>query len=81
MSKLKVKNKISNKDTQTSSFYFALKSKNEIYFQMASIFKEITNDGEELTKELFDGILIEDSSKLFLENSFKMAYKEINAQF
>jgi len=70
MSKLQVEKKGYKKNAQTPSFYFALKSKNEIYFQMASIFKAVTNDGEELAQEFFNGFLLEDSSKVFLEKSF-----------
>ncbi len=81
MSELKLEKKRDNKDGQISKFYFALKSKDEIYFQMASIFKEITNDGEELTKEFFNGRLIGEPAEIFLEKSFKVAYKELNARF
>ena len=70
MSKLQGEKKRYKKMAQTSNFYFALKSKNEIYFQMASIFKAVTNDRDELAKEFFNGILIGDSSKIFLEKSF-----------
>ncbi len=77
----KLKEKKNRKDTRKSNFYFALKSENEIYFQMASIFQEITNDGEELTKEFFNGFLLKKSSEIFLEKSFKMAYKKVTTQF
>jgi len=50
--------------------YFALKSENEIYYQMASIFKEAANNDDNLAEKIFSGILAENQSKVFLENSF-----------
>ena len=52
MSKLKIVTKKYKKDMPQPNFYFALKSKNEIYFQMASIFKEVTNNKDELAKKI-----------------------------
>ena len=69
MSKLKVEKKY-KEDVQIPTFYFALKSQNEIYFQMASIFKEVGNNETELAKKFFNEILMNDSSKIFLEKSF-----------
>jgi len=34
-----------------TNFYGALKSKNEIYFQMASLFKEVTRDEKKLKNQ------------------------------
>jgi len=74
MSKSKAGQKKYKKDVQTSNFYFALKSQNEIYFQMASIFKEASNDKKddknELVKKVFKGFLIGNSSKISLEKPF-----------
>ena len=70
MSKSKVEIKRYKKGVQASNFYFGLKSKNEIYFQMASIFKEVTNDEDKLAKTIFNGFLTGDSSKIFMEKSF-----------
>ncbi len=74
MSKSKAGQKKSKKDVQTSNFYFALKSQNEIYFQMASIFKEASNnkqeDKKELAKKVFKGLFIGKSSKISLEKPF-----------
>ncbi len=74
MSKSKAGQKKYKKDVQPSNFYFALKSQNEIYFQMASIFKEASNykkdDKNELAKKVFKGFLIGNSSKISLEKPF-----------
>ena len=69
MSKLKAEKKY-KKDVQIPTFYFALKAQNEIYFQMASIFKEVVNDENELAEKFLNEILIKDPSKIFLEKSF-----------
>lgn len=70
MSRLTAVGKKETKNVQTSRFYFALKSKNEIYFQMASIFKEISNDKDEFAKNMFKGMIIKEPSNIFLEKSF-----------
>ncbi|MBT3388418.1 MAG: hypothetical protein HN417_10835 [Desulfobacula sp.] len=78
MSKSKTGQKKYKKDVQSSNFYFALKSQNEIYFQMASIFKEASSDKnelakkdkDELAKKVFKGFLIGNSSKISLEKPF-----------
>jgi len=74
MSKSKAGQKQYQKDVQTSNFYFALKSQDEIYYQMASIFKEASNDRKddkkELAKKVFKGFLIGNSSKISLEKPF-----------
>ncbi|MCP4718421.1 MAG: hypothetical protein GY860_03100 [Desulfobacteraceae bacterium] len=41
----------------SANFYGALKSKNEIYFQMASIFKEVTHDEKKLENKWMEQIL------------------------
>ena len=74
MSKSKAGQKKYKKDVQTSNFYFALKSQDEIYYQMASIFNEASNDRKddkkELAKKVFKGFLIGNSSKISLEKPF-----------
>ena len=70
MVKSKVRKKRDKKGIQPSSFYVALKSKNEIYFQMASIFKEASKDEDQLAKKIFNGLLMDDFPKIFVENSF-----------
>lgn len=42
----------------TAPFYGAVKSKNEIYFQMASVFKAVTRDETRLTREWTHRILM-----------------------
>lgn len=71
--------KVLEKDTHVLSvnFYGALKSKNEIYFQMASLFKEVTQadknqDEKKLKNHWMKQILIANSSdihgKSFINN-------------
>ncbi len=45
-------------------FYGALKSKNEIYFQMASLFKEVTQDEKKLEDKWMERILTTNSSDI-----------------
>lgn len=45
-----------------ANFYGALKSKNEIYFQMASLFKEVTRDEKQLEHKWIDRIWTDISS-------------------
>ena len=56
----------------TTPFYGALKSKHEIYFQMASLFKEVTRDEEELSGQWMDRILASQHAnipgKIFMDN-------------
>ena len=53
-------------------FYGALKSKNEIYYQMASLFKEVTRDEGKIESQWMDRILTSDfsniSGKFFINN-------------
>lgn len=44
------------------NFYGALKSKNEIYFQMASLFKEVTRDEKMLRNQWMEQILLANPS-------------------
>lgn len=58
-----------NPQVLSVNFYGALKSKNEIYFQMASLFKEVTQakkdqDEIKLKTELMEEILISTSSDI-----------------
>jgi len=46
----------------TINFYGALKSKNEIYFQMASLFKEVTRDEKKLKNQWMEEILLANPS-------------------
>jgi len=57
------------KSAEMSNSYFALKSKNEIYYQMASIFKQVANDENKLAKKIFSRVLTGNQSKIFMENS------------
>ncbi len=67
MSKFKVGKK--RKNLESSISYVALKSQDEIYYQMASIFKAVTKDKEKLAKKIFKGFLTGDQSEIVLENS------------
>ncbi len=51
------------KSVEELNAYFALKSKNEIYYQMASIFKEINNDKEISSQTAFIDLLSVSSSE------------------
>ncbi len=56
----------------SANFYGALKSKNEIYFQMASLFKEVTQDEKKLENKWMEQILTanspDSSGKYFINN-------------
>ena len=67
MAKSKVRKK--RKSVQTANSYFALRSQNEIYYQMASIFKQVANDENKLAKKIFSRVLTGNQSKIFMENS------------
>ena len=56
------------KSAEMSNSYFALKSKNEIYYQMASIFKEVSRDTNNMEKNIFTRLLIDNSSDILMEN-------------
>ncbi|MCP3871780.1 MAG: hypothetical protein GY699_01285 [Desulfobacteraceae bacterium] len=55
-------------NVEISNSYFALKSQDEIYYQMASIFKEAANDENDLAKKIFSGVLTGNTSEISLEN-------------
>lgn len=65
MSKLKVEKKRKSFDSSIS--YFALKSQDEIYYQMASIFKAVTKNEEQLAENICSGILTGNKSEILLE--------------
>ena len=50
--------------------YFAIKSQNEIYYQMASIFKAATKNEEELTQRMLGTILSMKKPDFFVEKKF-----------
>jgi hypothetical protein len=56
----------------SKKFYGALKSKNEIYFQMASLFKEVTRDEKKMKTQWMEHILSSNPSdkygKFFINN-------------
>lgn len=55
------------KRVKSSDFYFALKSQNEIYYQMASVFNVVSKDDDALAKKIFSNVLAGHPSKIFLE--------------
>jgi hypothetical protein len=57
-----------NKDTPKAIAYFALKSKNEIYYQMASIFKAVATDENQMGKKILSRLLTKNHSEKALEN-------------
>ncbi len=50
--------------------YFAIKSQNEIYYQLASVFKAATHDEELLTEKMVDSFLARKHPNFFLKNHF-----------
>ncbi|MCK5837057.1 MAG: hypothetical protein KAH09_07300 [Desulfobacula sp.] len=66
-----VKSKVGKKKkiVDVSKAYAALKSQDEIYYQMASIFKVVTRDEDKLAKKILSGLLTGKQSEIFLENS------------
>jgi len=58
------------RNAETINSYFALKSQNELYYQMASIFKEVANGEDKLAEKIFSGILTGNQPKVSLENFF-----------
>ncbi|MBU1344655.1 MAG: hypothetical protein KKE44_11925 [Proteobacteria bacterium] len=58
------------KSVEKPNSYFALRSENEIYFQMASIYKQVANDKNKLVNKIFKGFLADsNASKFFMDNS------------
>ncbi len=55
-------------DHHSSYPYFAVKVKNDVFYQMASIFKEITKGEESESKKLFSSMISQNASDIFLEN-------------
>jgi hypothetical protein len=70
MSTYKNTKRMNIKSVKKFDAYFALKSKNEIYYQMASIFKEVSNEKKISTQTAFMGLLTYNSSKTLMENQF-----------
>ncbi len=56
------------KNHHSYSPYFAVKAKDDIFYQMASIFKEITRDDEIESKKLISSMISQNRSDFFLEN-------------
>ena len=56
------------KKPQAIKPYFAVRSKNEIYYQMASIFKAATKNEEELTQRMLGTLLSMKKPEFFVEN-------------
>lgn len=55
---------------ETSGVYFAVKSKNDIYYQMASIYQQATEERSDLAKQIFLNSLMGHLSNISLEKSF-----------
>lgn len=53
----KYRKKAQGRDQAVPPFYVAVKSQNEVYFQMASLFKEVTKGEEALSGRWMDRIL------------------------
>ena len=48
--------------------YFAIRSKNEVYYQMASVFKAVTKDEDELTQKMLGSLISMKYPSFFVEN-------------
>ncbi|WP_300465078.1 hypothetical protein [Desulfobacula sp.] len=66
---LKLKARKKKKVVDVSKAYAALKSQDEIYYQMASIFKAVNRDEDKLAKKVLTSLLTGKQSEIFLENS------------
>lgn len=55
--------------SKKSSTYYAVKSKNDIYYQMASIFSAAKKEDDNLVKEILGSVSSGCLSDKFLENS------------
>lgn len=51
---------------KSSDLFVAIKSKNEIYYKMASIFKHASFDADNMAKEVVTGFLTIDPAKVSL---------------
>ncbi len=67
MLKTNYQNKKDLKKHHSRSPYFAVKAKDDIFYQMASIFKEITGDDEIESKKLFSSMISQNTSDFSLE--------------
>ncbi len=68
MAASKIVKKKNMKTPQTIKPYFAVRSKNEIYYQMASVFKAITKDEDELTQKMLGSLISMKYPDFFVEN-------------
>jgi len=48
--------------------YFAVRSKHEVYYQMASMFKAVTKNEDELTQKMFGSLMSMKYPDFFVEN-------------
>ncbi|WDP85835.1 MAG: hypothetical protein HUN05_12410 [Desulfobacter sp.] len=62
--------KLKRCEKANTAFYGAVKSKNEVYFQMASMFKEVTKDKKKSSVKWMDQILKSSNipGKIFMDN-------------
>lgn len=65
-----IKKRGSKNQTQPSKFKAALKANNEIYYQMASIFKQISHHKGNSAQRILNRYLPGQPNEIFLENSF-----------
>lgn len=68
MAAIKTGKKKNMKKPQAIKPYFAVRSKNEIYYQMASVFKAVTKDEEELTQKMLWNLMSMSYPDFFVEN-------------
>jgi hypothetical protein len=57
------------KPGRATGFYFARKSPNEIYFQMASLLKAVNGDDGRAADRIFTKVLKDRAPEILMENS------------
>ena len=60
---------IKNRKIKFSHSYAALKSNNELYYQMASIFKQVAETEAPLADRIISGLLVNSLPEISLENT------------
>lgn len=67
MAEARIVKKRKIKSSQAISPYFAVRSKNEIYYQMASVFKAVTKDENELAWKILGDFMGLNHQDIFVE--------------
>ena len=70
MARSKTGKKKNLRKDQAINPYFAVRSQDDIYYQMASVFKAVTKDEEELTQRMLGTLMSMKYPDFFVENKF-----------